>query len=160
MRTWIPDILRRRANRLLPRHQENPKRAVVRCHQGPLTVAGFLAPLVASLASGVEQNICDFPPICVWLSWSFSHSLWRRNKSHSFVAFERSRNRSKIGFLFPEEEEEEEEEEKLSSFCWSFFVNCWEIVELGIWFHSLERKNSVCPGGEEEEEECSFLFRV
>jgi hypothetical protein len=29
------------------------------------------------------------------------------------VAFERSRNRSKIGLLFPEEEEEEEEE-KLS----------------------------------------------
>jgi hypothetical protein len=30
------------------------------------------------------------------------------------VAFERSRNWSKIGLLFPEEEEEEEEEKKLS----------------------------------------------
>jgi hypothetical protein len=40
-------------------------------------------------------------------------------------------------------------------------VNCWEIVELGIWFHSSERKKSVCRGGEEEEEEeCPILFRV
>jgi hypothetical protein len=44
---------------------QTPKRAVVDCHQGPLTVAGFLAPLVASFASGVEQSMCDFPPICV-----------------------------------------------------------------------------------------------
>jgi len=64
---------------------QTPKCAVVHCHQGPLTVAGFLAPLVASFASGVEQNMCDFPPICVWFSWSFSHGLWRRNKSNSLL---------------------------------------------------------------------------
>ncbi len=129
--------------------------------RGRLLSPAFLAPLVASFPSGVEQNMCDFPPICVWFSWSFSHRLWWCNKSNSLLPFEKSRNRSKTGLLFPEEEEEE----KFSFLFVEAFL--WTVEKSWNWgfdFIARKEKKSVCRGGEEEEEEeeeeCPILFRV
>ncbi len=51
--------------------------------------------------------------LCVILVVFLSQTLTTQPEQ-LLVAFERSRNWSKIGLLFPEEEEEEEEEKKLS----------------------------------------------